>query len=110
MFYCPTNRDFPQLFPNVGSKIITEPGSLEDSPCLEKETSYLTDGYRMTVSGKIAMIIDNYLWALFRCPGSSDFRGQQSFIMFAAAEGEKQISQHQRNRHRQTFRIQEGVI
>jgi hypothetical protein len=33
---------FPRLFPIVGSKIITEASSLEDSPCPE-ETSYLTD-------------------------------------------------------------------
>src|SRR5208282_4269109 len=33
MFYCPTNFAFHRLFPNAGSKIITEPGSLEDSPC-----------------------------------------------------------------------------
>src|SRR5208283_5098356 len=37
MFYCPTNFAFHRLFPNIGSKIITEPGSLEDSPCLERD-------------------------------------------------------------------------
>ena len=35
MFYCPTNGTFHRLFPNVGLKTITEPGSLEDLPCLE---------------------------------------------------------------------------
>jgi hypothetical protein len=37
MFYCPTNFAFHRLFPNAGSKIITELGSLEDSPCLERD-------------------------------------------------------------------------
>jgi hypothetical protein len=37
MFYCPTNRTFHRLFPNIGFKIITEPGSLEDLPCLERD-------------------------------------------------------------------------
>jgi hypothetical protein len=37
MFYCPTNFAFHRLFPNAGSKIITELSSLEDSPCLERD-------------------------------------------------------------------------
>jgi hypothetical protein len=37
MFYCPTNDTFHRLFPNVGLKTITEPGSLEDLPCLERD-------------------------------------------------------------------------
>jgi hypothetical protein len=37
MFYCPTNFAFHRLFPNAGFKIITEPSSLEDSPCLERD-------------------------------------------------------------------------
>jgi hypothetical protein len=48
MFYCPFDRCFPRLFPNIGSKIIIERGSPEDSPCLE-ETSYPTDRDTMTL-------------------------------------------------------------
>jgi hypothetical protein len=35
---------FCRLFPNAGSKIITERGSLEDSPCLERDK--LSNGQR----------------------------------------------------------------
>ena len=38
MFYCPRlNFAFARLFPLIGFQIITEPGSLEDSPCLERD-------------------------------------------------------------------------
>jgi hypothetical protein len=35
------------LFPSVGFQIITELGSLEDSPCLGSVTSYLLDDINM---------------------------------------------------------------
>ena len=35
------------LFPRAGFQIITERGSLEDSPCLGSVTSYLLDGFKM---------------------------------------------------------------
>jgi len=37
IFYCPKNDTFHRLFPNVGFKTITEPGSFEDFPCLESD-------------------------------------------------------------------------
>jgi len=47
MFNCPTNLTFHRLFPNAGFKIITEPSSLEDSPCLERDKpSNRRDQYR----------------------------------------------------------------
>jgi hypothetical protein len=37
MFDCPRlNFAFNRLFPVIGFQIITEPGSLGDSPCLER--------------------------------------------------------------------------
>jgi hypothetical protein len=38
MFYCPRlNFAFARLFPLIGFQIITEPGSPEDLPCLERD-------------------------------------------------------------------------
>lgn len=58
MFYCPAlTVTFFRLFPNVGSKIITErTGSPEDYHAL-KETSYRTDMTTVAVSGRIAKFI-----------------------------------------------------
>jgi len=48
MFICPqTTLYYSMLFPSVGFQIITELGSLEDSPCLGSVTSYLLDGINM---------------------------------------------------------------
>jgi hypothetical protein len=53
---------FHRLFPNVGSKIITETSSLEDYHAL-KETSYPTDNFIVAHSAAIATTIGNYFLA-----------------------------------------------
>jgi hypothetical protein len=61
MFYCTRlTVAFSRLFPIIGSKIITELSSPEDSHAL-KVTSHLTDGHRMAVSNRIASIIRKFL-------------------------------------------------
>ena len=61
MFYCPTNFTFQRLFPNAGSKIITELSSLEDSPCLERDKLSNRTSVSLTGFGGIATTIGNYL-------------------------------------------------
>jgi len=49
-------------FPNIGLKIITEPGSLEDSPCLERDKLSNRPAQHGRVSAAIAITIGNYLF------------------------------------------------
>jgi hypothetical protein len=60
-----TNR-FSRLFPTIGFQIITEPSSLEDSPCSEI-TSYFTDESILPGSPAVASKIFNASGRSRRC-------------------------------------------
>jgi len=63
MFKCPqTTLYYSMLFPSVGFQIITERGSLEDSPCLGSVTSYLLDVNTLDHSPNKASDKKNYFF------------------------------------------------
>jgi hypothetical protein len=84
MFYCSRlTVAFSGLFPTIGSKIITEPSSPEDSHVV-KVTSNLTDGATMPVSRRIATSIFNVPAALQ--PLSFQHLQEQSAAVWGASD------------------------
>ncbi len=74
MFTVRQTGAFHRLFPNIGFKIITEPGSLEDSPCLERDKLSNRPDKGLTFPGDGKVYLDISFRAKTPAPSCSRWR------------------------------------